>query len=67
MTYEFGAGSLRRLVRRSLGDGCWAMGELDPPMGYRQTPFDRWVSMGGGWHTVDPSDRAPLDAAPQDG
>jgi GT2 family glycosyltransferase len=55
-------GSLQRLVRRSLRDGCWAMGDLDPPLGYRPTPFDSWKSSGGGWHAVRPSRRlAALD------
>jgi glycosyltransferase involved in cell wall biosynthesis len=52
---RIGEGSLRRLVRRSLGDSCWAMGDLGPPLEYRQTPFDRWKSLGGGWRTVRPN------------
>jgi O-antigen biosynthesis protein len=51
-------GSLRRLVRRSLRDTCWAMGDLGPPSGYRPTPFDIWKCAGGGWHTARSSHRS---------
>jgi glycosyltransferase involved in cell wall biosynthesis len=56
-------GSLRQLVGRSLREGCWVMGDLDRPSGYRTTPFDSWKSSGGGWHVARASQRlAALDA-----
>jgi GT2 family glycosyltransferase len=45
-------GSLRLLVRRCTLEGCWVMGALDLPAGYRPTPFDSWKFSGGGWHVV---------------